>query len=335
MKPRGTFSPFEYPQAFEYFTKQNQAHWLWTEVPMSGDITDWNSVLTVSEKNVVTGILKGFTHTETLVGEYWTNRVFKWFPKPEIKAMCSAFGNMESVHAKAYNYLAESLGLMEFEAFVNEPAAKAKVDHILNTNGKSKEAIAMSLAVFSAFTEGVNLFSSFAVLLNFSRFNKLKGVGQIISWSIRDESLHSEAGCYLFRTLVKENPEIFTKEFKGQIYEAARLSVELEDNFIDMVFKEGTVEGLDPSDLKQFIRYRANVKLADLGLKQNWKTLDRDAVTRITSWFDIMSSGVQLQDFFAGRVTDYSKGHIDWGKVFEEPKVPLKTVLADMRAKND
>jgi ribonucleoside-diphosphate reductase beta chain len=205
---------------------------------MAGDITDWNSSLTQAEKNVVTGILKGFVTTETLVNEYWGHRVFKWFPKPEVKAMCSAFSNMEAVHAKAYNYLAESLGLTDFDEFINEPTAKAKIDHILNTNGKSKEAIAKSLAVFSGFTEGVNLFSSFAVLLNFSRFNKLKGVGQIISWSIRDESLHSEAGCYLFRTLIKENPEIFTDEFKKEIYEAARLTIKLEDDFIDMVFKE-------------------------------------------------------------------------------------------------
>jgi ribonucleoside-diphosphate reductase beta chain len=319
LRPRATFSPFEYPQVFEYFTKQNQARWLWTEIPMAGDITDWNSKLTASEKNVVTGILKGFVTTEVLVQEYWTSRVFKWFPKPEVKAMCSAFGNTEAVHAKSYNYLAESLGLTDFDAYINEPTAKAKIDHILDTNGKSKEAIAKSLAVFSGFTEGVNLFSSFAVLLNFSRFNKLKGVGQIISWSIRDESLHSEAGCYLFRTLVKENPEIFTKEFKDDIYEAARLTVKLEDDFIDMVFKEGPIEGLDPNDLKAYIRFRCNTKLADLSLGQNWKTLDKEAVSRVSSWFDALSSGIQLQDFFAGPVTDYSSGHVEWTieKVFK------------------
>jgi ribonucleoside-diphosphate reductase beta chain len=243
--------------------------------------------------------------------------VFKWFPKPEVKAMCSAFGNMESVHAKAYNYLAESLGLTQFEAFLNEPTAKAKIDHILNTSGKSVQEIAMSLAVFSGFTEGVNLFSSFAVLLNFSRFNKLKGVGQIISWSIRDESLHSEAGCYLFRQLISENQSIFTDDFKKEIYEAARTTVKLEDEFIDMVFKSGAIEGLDPNDLKAFIRYRANVKLVDLGLKTNWKQIDKEAVKRITEWFDTLSAGVALQDFFSGRVTEYSKGTIDWSKTFE------------------
>jgi ribonucleoside-diphosphate reductase beta chain len=316
-RPRASFTPFEYPQLFEYFTKQNQAHWLWTEVSLAGDIADWNSKLTETEKNVVTGILKGFTHVETLVGEYWGNRVFKWFPKPEIKAMCSAFSNMEAVHAKAYNYLAESLGLTEFEAYANEPAAKAKIDHILDTNGKSRPAIAKSLAVFSGFTEGVNLFSSFAVLLNFSRFNKLKGVGQIISWSIRDESLHSEAGCWLFRMLIQENPDILTEEFKKEIYEAARLTVKLEDDFIDMVFKTGSIEGLDPVDLKQYIRYRTNAKLSDLGFKSNWKQLDKAAVDRITSWFDILSSGQILTDFFALKSSEYSKGHVNWDEVFK------------------
>ena len=88
--------------------------------------------------------------------------------------------------------------------------------------------VAKSLAIFSAFTEGVNLFSSFAVLLSFKMRNKLKGVGQIVEWSIRDESMHSNAGCWLFKTLLKENPELKTPELRAQqLDEAALLSLKL------------------------------------------------------------------------------------------------------------
>jgi ribonucleoside-diphosphate reductase beta chain len=146
--------------------------------------------------------------------------------------------------------------------------------------------------------------------------NKLKGVGQIVEWSVRDESLHSEAGCWLFRKFVQEYPEVLTDEVKAEIYEAARTAVQLEDDFIDKVFEKGTIEGLDPKDLKQFIRHRANAKLGDLGLKSNWKNVDKEAVGRITSWFDVLSAGVEQQDFFALRPSSYSKGAIDWSKTF-------------------
>ena len=180
--------------------------------------------------------------------------------------------------------------------------------------------MARSLAVFSAFTEGVALFSSFAILLNFSRFNKLKGVGQIISFSIRDESMHSEAGCWLFREFIKENPELWTDGLKKEIYEAARLTVSLEDDFIDAVFENGAIEGLDPKDLKAFIRNRANVKLGDLGLKTNWKNIDQDALKRM-DWFDYLSTGIESQDFFAQRVSTYSKGTMDTDKMFPDKTV--------------
>lgn len=316
LNPRATYAPFEYDQAYRYWELQQQSHWLHTEIAMSGDINDWKMNLSESEKYVVGQILKGFTQSEIFIQEYWSQMVSKWFKKPEIQMMSSAFASMESVHAVSYAYLNDSLGLSDFAAFLHEPTAKAKIDRLMETKGKSKAEIARSLAIFSAFNEGVNLFSSFAVLLNFSRFNKMKGLGQIIAFSIKDESLHSEAGCWLFRTLIGEYPEIWTDELKKEIYEAARVTVELEDAFIDNAFERGTIEGLDPADLKAFIRHRANTKLNDLTLKSNWKNIDKEALARM-AWFDVLSAGVSHADFFASRVSDYSKGNIDFSKIWD------------------
>ena len=198
-----------------------------------------------------------------------------------------------------------------------DPASAARwIDRLIETRGKSIREIARSLAIFSAFNEGVNLFSSFAVLLNFSRFNKLKGVGQIIAFSIKDESLHSDAGCWLFRTLVSEYPDAWDDELREEIYDAARMTVELEDAFIDKAFSEGPIEGLELADLKAFIRFRCNTKLNDLGLKKLWKKIDKEALERM-AWFDVLSAGVGHNDFFASRVDAYSKGTIDFTKIWE------------------
>lgn len=322
--PRATYAPFEYEQAYQFWELQQQSHWLHTEIAMASDINDWKMVLTDAERNVIGHILKGFTQSEVFIQEYWSQMIAKWFKKPEIQMMSAAFASMESVHAVSYAYLNQSLGLEDFSAFLHEPTAKAKIDRLIETKGKTKEEIARSIAIFSGFNEGVNLFSSFAVLLNFSRFNKMKGLGQIIAFSIKDESLHSEAGCWLFRTLIKEFPAIWTDELKKDIYDAARLTVQLEDEFIDKAFELGPIEGLDPIDLKAFIRHRANTKLTDLGLKINWKNIDKDSLTRM-EWFDVMSAGVNHSDFFASRVSDYSKGTIDFSKIWDEENDTTRT----------
>lgn len=331
-KGRLTYKPFIYEKAHDYWLKQQQAHWLPQEAQMGPDVQDWKLKLTPEEKNVVAGVLKGFIQTEVIVNDYWSGKVAQWFKHPEVSMMASCFGAVEGIHMIAYAFLNDTLGLTDYNAFLQEPTAKAKIDRLLdvNTNSPSdphgdpfvlddplkKHAIARSLAVFSAFTEGVSLFSAFAILLNFSRFNKLKGVGTIVSWSCLDEALHSEAGCWLFREFIKENPEMWTDELKKELYQAARDTISIEDDFIDKVFEMGSVEGLDPKDLKQFIRHRANVKLGDLGLKTNWRNIDQEALQRLT-WFDMISKGLSQQDFFSTRETNYSKASIDLDGIFE------------------
>lgn len=319
LKPRDVYKPFQYPRAFEYWEKQQNAHWLPTEVAMSKDINDWTHKLTESERLVVGQILKSFTQTEISVNDYWSRKVSGWFKIPEICMMASAFGSMESIHTVGYAYLNDSLGLDDYSAFLQDPTAVAKLDNLKSVKKRNRRDIARSLAIFSAFTEGVNLFSSFAILMNFSRFNLLEGVETIVSWSVRDESLHSEAGCWLFRTFIEENQDIWDEDLKRDIYDAARLSVKLEDDFIDNAFSLGKIRGLDPHDLKNFIRMRANAKLYDLNLKTNWKNIDQESLKKM-SWFEELSGGQKFTDFFSSRVTDYSRSGFTVDNLFQEEK---------------
>jgi ribonucleoside-diphosphate reductase beta chain len=313
---RIVYKPFEYPQAYEYWLNQQQAHWLHTEIPMMSDLNDWNSNLNKTEKNIIGSILKGFAQTETIVNDYWSGLVTKWFRKPEVIMMATTFGAFETIHAEAYSLLNETLGLDNFSEFLEDEATMAKIENLMlvrdSFNGeKNVPEIAKSLAIFSAFTEGVNLFSSFAILLSFKMRNKLKGVGQIVEWSIRDESMHSEAGCWLFRTLIEENPYLKTKELETAINEAALLSLKLELDFIDKVFELGDLEGCSKYDLQNFIKNRVNTKLGDLGYNPIITDIDLTAVERM-KWFDHLSAGKQHTDFFANRVTNYSKGTMTW-----------------------
>ena len=318
---RIVYKPFEYPQAYDYWLKQQQAHWLHTEVPMANDVTDWKSNMKPYEKNVVGQILKGFAQTETIVNDYWSTLVTKWFRKPEVIMMGTTLGSSETIHAEAYSLLNEQLGLDDFSEFMEDEATMNKIEALMEVRDSHDKPDwhkrAVSLAIFSAFTEGVNLFSSFAVLLSFKMRNKLKGIGQIVEWSVRDESLHSEAGCWLFRTLMKEHPEFKTPKLEADIREAATAAIELEFGFIEKVFEMGDLENLTKDELKNFIKHRVNTKMGDLGLKPLVPSSEIDkGALKTMKWFDAVIAGKQQTDFFANRVTNYSKGHLDWSTAF-------------------
>ena len=306
-KKRLSYRPFEYDFCFQYWKKQQQSHWLHTDINLSRDIQDWHEKLSDGEKRVVTNILRLFAQTELHVEDYWC-QVPSWFPKPEVQLKASAFSGMEGVHAVAYSYLNDSLGFSEkeYQSFLREPVMMnklKKMDEYLSLKDDSLAEKARSIAVFSGFTEGVCLYASFAVLLSFSRFGKLLATSDLIAYSIRDESLHSEAGCRLFRTLIEENPELWTEGLKKDIYEAARSVVDLEEQFIRSAFSGAEVEGVNPDDLIKYIQHRCNVKLGDLGLEPIFTGVSDHGF----EWVDILAGGNNHSDFFTRRVTDYSK----------------------------
>jgi ribonucleoside-diphosphate reductase beta chain len=310
-EPRHFYKPFEYQQAFDFYKDQHRAHWLADEVPLASDLNDWKLKLNESEKNLIGNILKSFAQTEVHVNDYWSTKVSIWFPKPEVQAMARVFADFESIHAEAYARLNEELGLDDFAAFMEDEASKAKIDRLIEVNGTTIAEQALSLAIFSAFTEGVNLFSSFAILMSFQLRNLMKGTGQIVEWSVRDESLHSKAGCWLFTTLLKEMPELNTPELRNSVVEACEISVKLEYDFIDKAFEMGDIDGLNKEQLKAFIKARANEKMLELGYNSIYNDIDPNLLKQM-EWFGHLTSGKTHQDFFAGRVTSYAKSVADW-----------------------
>ena len=311
------YKPFEYPEYYtEGWLKQAQAFWLHTEIPMSGDVKDWNEKLTIPEKNLVGNILLGFAQTECAVSDYWTQKVVSWFPKHEIQQMAMMFGSQETIHAVAYSYLNETLGLENFEAFLQDDATMKRFNNLVSYEGTYKVGIGKSLAVFSAFAEGVSLYSAFAVLYSFQLRNLLKGVGQQMKWSVRDESLHSKMGCKLFRHMCEEDDKLLD-DCREDIIAAATTMLKAEENYIDKMFESGDVEGIKAYDLKQFIRKRLNEKLQELGYFDlgGYFKFEEAAASRL-DWFYHLTGGHTHTDFFAVRPTDYSKANE--GEDFED-----------------
>ena len=311
------YKPFEYPEYYtEGWLKQAQAFWLHTEIPMSSDVKDWNEKLTPSEKNLVGNILLGFAQTECAVSDYWTQKVVGWFPKHEIQQMAMMFGSQETIHAVAYSYLNETLGLENFEAFLQDEATMERFDNLVSYDGNKPTGIARSIAIFSAFAEGVSLYSAFAVLYSFQLRNLLKGIGQQMKWSVRDESLHSKMGCALFRHMCEEDKTLLNN-CKKDILDAAKTMLKAEEKYIDKMFEQGDIENLKAYNLKQFIRKRLNEKIVELGYKdeRDYFKFDKKGAKDL-DWFYHLTGGHTHTDFFAVRPTDYSKANE--GEDFED-----------------
>ena len=298
------YKPFRYPWAYDAWLTQQRVHWLPEEVPLADDVKDWHNKLSAEERNLLTQIFRFFTQSDIEVNNCYMKRYSQVFQPTEVQMMLSAFSNIETVHIAAYSHLLDTIGMpeTEYQAFLRYKEMKDKFDYLQKFDVDTHENIARTLAVFGGFTEGLQLFASFAILMNFPRFNKMKGMGQIVSWSVRDESLHTESIIKLFRTFVSENPEIWTEDFQRSLYVICSEMVEHEDAFIDLAFELGGVEGLNGSEVKEYIRYIADRRLTQLGLQPIFR-LDKNPLP----WMDEMLNGMEHTNFFENRATEYSK----------------------------
>jgi ribonucleoside-diphosphate reductase beta chain len=314
---RNHFKPFNYPWAYDAWLKHEQSHWLHTEVPMSEDVKDWKNKLSDEEKQFLTHIFRFFTQGDIDVAGGYVRNYLPYFPQPEVRMMLSGFAAREALHIAAYSHLIETLGLPEttYNQFLDYQEMRDKHEYVMDISSQNstKESTAEHIAVFSAFTEGMQLFSSFIMLLNFPRTGKMKGMGQIVTWSIVDETMHAEGMIKLFRTYIEENKEIWNDELKSKIYTIAERMVQLEDKFIDLAFSMGAMEGLNSEDVKKYIRYITDRRLISLGLKGIMK-VKRNPLP----WVEEMINAPTHTNFFENRATDYAKGATtgDWGDVW-------------------
>jgi ribonucleoside-diphosphate reductase beta chain len=301
--PSKGYKPFRYPWAHEFWKKQQQVHWMPEEVPLGEDCKDWAAKLNDGERNLLTQIFRFFTQSDVEVNDNYMERYARVFKPTEIKMMLSAFSNMETIHIEAYALLLETIGMpeSEFSAFLDYQAMRDKHDYMQTFGVETHADIARTLAMFGAFTEGLQLFASFAMLMNFPRFNKMKGMGQIVSWSVRDESLHCEGMIKLFHAFAKETGCV-TKSVESDIIENCRTVVGLEDKFIDLAFEAGEVKGMTPDDIKQYIRFIADWRLRQLRLPELYGVQENPL-----PWLQSLLSGVEHANFFEARSTEYSK----------------------------
>ncbi len=303
LTPSYAYKPFRYPWAYDFWKKQQQVHWMPEEVPLGEDCKDWATKLNDKERSLLTQIFRFFTQSDVEVNDNYMERYSRVFKPTEVKMMLSAFSNMETIHIAAYALLLETIGMpdSEFTAFLDYQAMRDKHDYMQTFGVDSHADICRTLAMFGGFTEGLQLFASFAMLMNFPRHNKMKGMGQIVSWSVRDESLHCEGIIKLYHAFNKETGAV-TKSVADDIVDCCKTVVGLEDKFIDLAFEAGDIQGMTPEDIKSYIRFIADWRLRQLDLPAAYGVKENPL-----PWLQSMLSGVEHANFFEARSTEYSK----------------------------
>lgn len=315
-----TYKPFHYPWAVEITTRHEKAHWIEDELDLSDDVSDWKSgKVTDIEKEYVTNILRLFTQSDVAVGQNYYDQFIPKFKNNEVRNMLGSFAGREGIHQRAYALLNETLGLpdSEYHAFLEYKVMVDKIEFMQESDNNSMKGLGLALAK-SVFNEGVALFASFVMLLNFQRFGKMKGMGKVVEWSIRDESMHVEGNAKLFRQFCVEHPKVVDDEFKQSIYEMARIAVKLEDKFVDLAYKLGNVDGLEASEVKSYIRYITDRRLLQLGLKTNFKVKENPL-----PWLEWVLNGADHTNFFENRVTEYEVAGLsgNWDDAYGEENV--------------
>jgi ribonucleoside-diphosphate reductase beta chain len=300
------YKPFTYPWAYEFWKRQNKIHWLSAEAQMAEDVKDWHSKLTDDDKQLVTQIFRFFVQADIEVADAYSEHYIPRFKHIEVQMMLRIYSATECNHIDSYAYLIDTVGLpeIEYSRFMDYKEMRDKNDFAYSQKSDTLHDLIKTMAIFSSFTEGLQLYASFCILLNFPRFNKMKGMGQIVSWVARDEALHCEGVLKLLLTLIEENQEVWTDKLKEEIVEACKVVIANEDAFIELAFKDLTIEGITVKDVKDYIRYVANRRLQQLGLEPIYL----DNFENPVKWMDDQLNGVELVNFFEQKPTEYSKG---------------------------
>ena len=302
LEPNVTYKPFKYPWAVEYSVTHEKIHWGEWEAKLQDDVSQWKTKLTEEERNHITQILRLFTQSDVAVGTNYIEHYLSKFKNNEIRSMLTSFANREFTHQRSYALLNDTLGLPEeeFSAFLEYSEMSEKVEFMLDIDTNSYSGLAQAVAR-SAINEGMSLFSAFVMLINYSRFGKMRGMSEIVQWSIRDESLHCEGMTKLFRNFCQEHPRIVNDEFKKSIYDMVREAVKLEDKVIDLAYKMGPIEGLESKEVKKYIRYIADRRLIELGFKPNYRQKENPL-----PWLEPLIATTSHDNFFETVVTEYS-----------------------------
>jgi ribonucleoside-diphosphate reductase beta chain len=306
--------PLKYHEAYRIYKQMKANHWEPDVIDMTKDCSQWNGeTLSPKERWIIEMGVGYFSSAEGIVGDSVLHVVEENLTAAELKHAALRWIAEESIHMDSLLHIIGSLNIDLDEVtakFTDIPSVKAKNAFITAhmpeikmgidlTQTVNKQKFAKALFGITQVMEGTQFYALFAMILSLHRQNKMTGIGQMFQYTLRDESNHIALGRYILSELIKENPEIWTEEFKAELVEFMRQGVALEKNFVTDVLPEDTV-GMTQKDFLDYVDYNSDRRLASLGLP----TLS-NVKTNPFEWLDEVIFLRKEKNFFETRVTEY------------------------------
>ncbi len=307
--------PLKYEWAYDLYKKMKANHWEPEDIPMHKDIAQWKSNdITDIERWIIRMAVGYFSAAEGIVGDNIIHVVRELVTASELKLVLGRHAHEENIHADSLLYMISSLGIDPYECeamFVDIETIKKKNKFVTEVSDQlrrdldmtlpeNKKLLAKNMFVFGQVMEGTQFYSLFGMILALYRQGKFPGIGQMIRYTMRDESNHIELFRMLILELIRENPEIWDDDLKNSFIELMQKGVELETEFINDCLPLPAV-GLKREEFIEYIKYVADRRLVGVGLEPIY------FANNTLPWLSELMDIRKEQNFFEGRVTEYRK----------------------------
>lgn len=309
--------PIKYNWAYDLYKTMKANHWEPEDVPMQTDVQQWRSdEISDVERWIIKMGIGYFSAAEGIVGDNVQHVVREVVTAPELKLVLGRHAHEENIHADSLVYMISSLGLNPHECeamFEDIPTISEKNAFVVNnsramrrdmdlTQTSTKQDLAKNIFLFGQVMEGTQFYGLFGMILSLYRQNKFPGIGQMFSYTLRDESNHIEVFRNLLMDLIEENQDIWTDEFREDLRATMAEGIRLEKKFIRDCLPVAAV-GLNSEEFEQYIDYIADRRLESCGLAP----LSAEPVKNPFPWLAEMMDIKKEQNFFEGTVTEYQK----------------------------
>ena len=299
------YKPFEYPEILTFTEAIQKAYWVHGEVDFTSDIQDYHANLDEVKREIHKRSILSIAQVEVTVKGFWGD-LYHYFPKPELNGLGATFAECEFRHSEAYSRILEVNGYLdEFSIALENPIFKSYNDFVGEIMRDQNKSIVEKLLFFALVIEDSSLFSKFANILAFTRFDGLmKNTANIIAWTSTDEQIHANAGIYLINK-IREEGLLPAELDQNWVETAVRGYIEQEENMLNWIFEKGEFGYYTKQDLLNYMKYRIDEAIAKIGFKKIFHISQEQF--KPMAWFEEEVFASSLDDFFAKRPVDYTK----------------------------
>ncbi|MGO4222961.1 ribonucleotide-diphosphate reductase subunit beta [Lysobacter sp. TAF61] len=311
-----TLRPMRYPQFYEMYRDAIRNTWTVEEVDFSLDVNDLKHKLGPAERHLIERLVAFFATGDSIVANNLVLNLYQHINAPEARMYLSRQLYEEALHVQFYltlldTYLPDPVARAKaFDAVQNIPSIRAKaefcfkwIDSIqdirrIETTQQRRQFL-LNLICFACCIEGLFFFAAFAYVYYLRSRGLLHGLAAGTNWVFRDESCHMAFAFEVIRTARSEQPELFDDELQRQVVQMLEEAVECEMQFAQDVLSGG-VAGLSPKDMRQYLQYCADQRLAQLGMPRHFGAtnpfafMDLQDVQEVTNFFERRVSAYQV-----------------------------------------